>query len=316
MPTSPASAQRRAFLSSLAGAGLMAAAPLAASAAPAQPAAPFVPKLGQHGKDVIWLPTPEPLIKRLLTMAGLGPRDTLVDLGSGDGAIVISAARDFGAKAHGVEYDARMVELSRHNAAQEKVSDKTSFEQGDLYATDFSRFDVVAMYLLPQMNVQLRHKLMAMKPGTRIVTHQFHLGAWEPDETTLISYRPGYLWIVPARAAGRWALTIEGEPDTIELSLEQSFQRLEGHATLQALQTTLRSPRLLGKQIHFAYTDQSGFLREFSGWINGEQIHGSVSGPRGNVPFTARLLEAATVAGTEPATEDEINAAIVSLGGH
>lgn len=316
MPTSPASAQRRSFLSTLAGAGLLAAAPIAAFSAPAPAAAPFVPKLGQHGKDVIWLPTPQPLIERLLTMAGLGPRDTLIDLGSGDGAIVISAARDFGAKAHGVEYDTRMVELSKHNAAEAQVSERASFAQGDLYATDFSRYDVVAMYLLPQMNLQLRHKLMAMRPGTRVVTHQFHLGKWEPDETTLISHRPGYLWIVPAQVAGRWSLAIEGQPGTVELALEQTFQRLEGHVTLQELQTTLRSPRLLGRRLAFAYTDREGFLREFEGWVDGDELRGSVSGPRGRTPFSARRIEAATVAGTEPASEDEINAAIVSLGGH
>lgn len=167
-------------------------------------AAAFTPKLGQAGKDVMWLPTPDALVARLLQMAQLAPTDRLVDLGAGDGKIVIAAARDFGATARGVEFDPRLVGVAQTLAARAGVSERARFVQGDIFKTDFSDADVVAMYLLPQLNLKLRPTLLGMKPGTRIVTHWFDMGTWAPDETTEVENRPGYLWIVPANVHGTW----------------------------------------------------------------------------------------------------------------
>lgn len=284
------------------------------AASPAAPAAsPFKPILGQHGKDVMWLPTPQALIDRLLKMAGVGPDDLVVDLGSGDGKIVITAARDFGARARGIEYDSRMVELSRYNAGLAKVTDRTEFVQGDIFASDFSDATVVAMYLLPHLNLRLRAKLMAMRPGTRIITHQFHLGTWEPDETTLVSNRPGYLWIVPARVAGQWRLDLPwGGP--VQMELAQTFQKLAGTVTLPGVQTTLRTPRLAGDRIAFAYTGVDGRLLEFDGRVDGDTLQGTVASGDTRGAFSATRVTTAQVVGTAPADEQEIAAAVAELG--
>src|SRR5690606_35292003 len=190
---------------------------------------PFEPMLGRLGKDVMWLPTPNELVHRMMVMAKVGPQDELVDLGSGDGKIVIAAARDFGAKAWGVEFDPRMVELSRERAKEAGVAALTRFEQGDIFTTDFSKATVVAMYLLPEINLRLRPKLMAMKPGTRIVTYQFNLGRWAPDEVSTVALRPCHLWVVPANAGGKWSFTFtEGQTRVnAALVLSQTFQKLD-----------------------------------------------------------------------------------------
>ncbi len=278
---------------------------------------PFVPQLGRHGKDVMWLPTPDALVTRLLSMAGVGPQDRVVDLGSGDGKIVIAAAREFEAPARGVEFDPSMVEVSRRNAEQAGVAQLARFEQGDIFATDFSDATVVAMYLLPELNLRLRPTLMAMPPGTRIVTHQFHMGRWEPDETTLMAHRPGYLWIVPANAGGEWSISYpqDGGQGKATLTISQTFQKIKGTAQMGALQTTLRQPRLSGQRIAFAFTDEQGHLREFSGTIQGDRLRGNVSGPQDSASFSGKRIGAAPpIAGAGQPTRQEIDAAVAELG--
>jgi SAM-dependent methyltransferase len=186
--------------------------------------AQFQPEVGQAGKDVIWVPTPDSLVKAMLTTAEVKPTDIVVDLGSGDGKIAIAAARDFGARARGIEFNPDMVALARRNAQRAGVAGKATFQQGDIFETDFSDATVVTMYLLPSLNLKLRDTLLKMKPGTRIVSHAFSMGEWEPERTISTDEATGYFWIVPANLAGRWAFEIGGERFAAELG--QQFQQL------------------------------------------------------------------------------------------
>ena len=182
----------------------------------------FQPEVGQAGKDVIWVPTPDSLVKAMLTTAEVKPTDVVVDLGSGDGKIAIAAARDFGARSRGIEFNPDMVALARRNAQRAGVSGKATFQQGDIFETDFSDATVITMYLLPSLNLKLRDTLLKMKPGTRIVSHAFSMGEWEPERTISTDEATGYYWIVPANVAGRWAFEIGSERFATELG--QQFQ--------------------------------------------------------------------------------------------
>jgi SAM-dependent methyltransferase len=150
--------------------------------AQAQPAKEYEPSVGQEGKDVVWVPTPQALVDKMLDMAKVTPKDYVIDLGSGDGRTVITAAKR-GAKAHGIEYNPDMVELSRRNAAKEGVSDKATFAKADLFESDFSQATVITLFLLPSINLRLRPKILDLKPGTRIVSNAFDMEEWKPDET-------------------------------------------------------------------------------------------------------------------------------------
>ena len=198
----------------------------------AQPAASatkdYQPMVGQAGKDVVWVPTPDEVVEKMLDMAQVTDKDTVVDLGSGDGKIAIAAARR-GAKARGVEFNPDMVALSKRNANAARV--KVDFRQGDIFKTDFRDADVVTLYLLPDLNVKLRPTLLKMKPGTRVTSHSFQMGDWEPDETATVGSRTAYLWKVPAQLQGQWQVSIDGKPGPV-LSLQQQYQKLQGTATL------------------------------------------------------------------------------------
>ena len=187
---------------------------------------PFEPSVGQAGKDVVWVPTPQPLVEKMLDMAKVTPKDFVVDLGSGDGRTVITAAKR-GATALGIEFNPLMVTLSRKNAADAGVSAKATFQEGDLFETDFSKADVVTMFLLPSINMRLRPTILNMKPGTRIVTNSFTMEDWEEDaaetvEKDCTSWCTAHLWIVPAKVEGTWAVGNE------TLTLTQKFQMLTG----------------------------------------------------------------------------------------
>ena len=203
--------------------------PASAQKETAPPAAStYEPQVGQAGKDVVWVPTPQVLVDKMLDMAKATPNDFVMDLGSGDGRTVITAAKR-GIRALGVEYDPKMVELSRRNAEREGVSERAKFVKADLFKTDFSRATVITMFLLPRINLQLRPKILQLKPGTRIVSNSFDMGEWEADETVTLdddkkceNYCKAMLWIVPARVAGTHK-TAQGE-----LRLKQTFQKVSG----------------------------------------------------------------------------------------
>jgi hypothetical protein len=242
--------------------------------AQAQPARQeYQPQVGQEGKDVIWVPTPQALVDKMLDMAKVTPKDTVMDLGSGDGRTVITAAKR-GVRAIGIEYNPDMVELSKRNAAKEGVGDKATFMRADLFETDLSQATVITMFLLPDINLKLRPKILNLKPGTRIVSNSFTMGEWTADETASVkdgcaSYCTAYLWIVPAKAEGTWKL-----PDG-ELTLKQTFQAITG-----TLKTAGRSAPIEGK----LNGDRINFTADgaqYSGRVNGNTIDGT-SGGAGN----------------------------------
>src|SRR5690554_3655882 len=220
----------------------------AATTAPEPSTEEFVPTVGQSGKDVIWVPTPQSLVDKMLDMAGLTAEDKLVDLGSGDGRTVITAAKR-GAMARGIEYNPDMVALSRSAARREGVSDRAVFEQADIFESDFSEATVVTLFLLPNLNLRLKPILLDMAPGTRVVSNSFTMGDWDPDETGeaegCSSYCIAYQWTVPAKVAGRWS-TGDGE-----LELTQTFQIVEGVLTQGGAATPISEGRLNGDELTF-----------------------------------------------------------------
>lgn len=190
-----------------------------------QNAPPDVPKINQPGKDVQWVPTPPELVEKMLDLAKLTPKDRLVDLGSGDGVVVIAAAKR-GARARGIEYDRGLVEYAKRKALEAGVATLTRFDRGDIFTTDFSAATVVTTFLLPSMNLRLRPAFLAMKPGTRIVANTFAIAEWEPDEMVVTEpcdiWCSALLWIVPARVGGRWSTP------TGDLTITQRFQFVSG----------------------------------------------------------------------------------------
>lgn len=233
----------------------------------------YEPQVGQAGKDVIWVPTPDDVVERMLRMAQVTPNDYVVDLGAGDGKIVIAAAKNYGARALGIEYNPDMVKHAQRNIERAGVADKANVVQGDIFASDFTQASVVTMYLLPGLNMKLRPQILAMRPGTRVVSHSFNMEDWEADEISSLDGRRAYFWIVPANVAGSWTLEAGGE--RLEFSLEQRFQRIEGSVTLGPLQAGLREPRLRGFQIGFGYVDHSGVRRDFTGRVSGARMEGT-----------------------------------------
>jgi precorrin-6B methylase 2 len=210
----------------------------------------YEPSVGQEGKDVVWVPTSEALVNKMLDMAKVTPRDFVIDLGSGDGRTVIAAAKR-GAHALGIEYNPDMVALSKQNAKAAGVTRNASFMKADLFETDFSKATVITMFLLPEINLKLRPKILKLKPGTRVVSNTFTMREWMPDETAELGENSGcqswctaLLWIVPAQAAGRYSI-----PDG-ELVLKQDFQMLAG--TLRAAGGPLAvAGRVRGEEVSF-----------------------------------------------------------------
>jgi SAM-dependent methyltransferase len=249
----------------------------------AQAAAQTAPRVGQPGRDVAWVPTPPSVVERMLRMAQTTPRDTVVDLGSGDGIIAITAAKKFGARALGIEYDAALVSLSRLKAADAGVAQRVQFVQGDLFAADFSRASVLTLYLQDNLNRELRPKILALRPGTRVVSHRFGMDEWPPDEVSLVDGHRICLWIVPANVIGAWSLELGPRARALELEFEQRFQKIGGYVMLGPVQAGLRDARLRGAKIEFAYVDRGGVRREFSGSATRLRMSGTFRADDGTV---------------------------------
>ena len=247
--------------------------------AAAQPK-PYEPQVGQPGKDVIWVPTPDEVVDRMLRMAQVTPNDYVVDLGAGDGKIAIAAAQKFGARSLGIEFNPDMAKHAQGNVEKAGVTGRARIVQGDIFVSDFTQATVVTMYLLPALNLKLRPQILAMRPGTRVVSHSFTMEDWEADETSSMDGRRAYFWVVPANVMGAWTLEAGGEK--YELSLEQKFQKIEGTLSLSPVQAGLREARLRGFAISFAYVDNSGVRRDFSGRITGGRMEGSFRGDNGS----------------------------------
>jgi SAM-dependent methyltransferase len=246
----------------------------------------FQPQVGQEGKDVIWVPTPEEVVAAMLDMAKVTPNDYVIDLGSGDGRIVIAAAKR-GARALGVEYNPDMVQVSKDNAQKEGVSAKASFVQGDIFETDFSQATVVTMYLLPSLNMRLRPKILEMKPGTRVASHSFNMEDWEPDQTSDVGGRTAYFWIVPAKVAGTW--TWQTASGNAELTLRQTFQKIEGSLRTGGKDLALKSAKLEGDRITFAVGESQPTMQAYAGRVNGNTIEGTMkAGTNPDMKWTAQ----------------------------
>ena len=264
---------------------LAAALALPASAQNAAKDREYTPTVGQEGKDVIWVPTPQALVERMLDMAKLTTQDIHYDLGSGDGRTVITAAKR-GVQATGVEYNPDMVVLSERAAVKEGVSARAKFIRGDIFETDFSHATVVTLYLLPSLNLKLRPTILKMKPGTRVVSHAFSMDDWQPDQTDNVEGRTAYLWIVPAPVEGtwRWSAAAGGGQKEYELMLRQQFQQVEGLAKLDnGRMGQLRNVKLHGDQISFSIHETTGISgsirRDFTGRVSGNTIQGVFKQP-------------------------------------
>ncbi len=238
--------------------------------------AQYAPTVGQAGKDGIWVPTPPELVEKMLRMAKITPEDFVIDLGSGDGRIAIAAAKKYGARAQGIEYNPDMVALSNREAQRQGVADKVKFVKADIFQSDFSQATIITMYLLPDLNLKLRPKILDLKPGTRVASHQFSMEEWQPDERAEIEGRLAYLWIVPAKVGGTWSLRTEGSGQDRELSLRQSFQLLSGQMKGGAAALELTDARLRGDEIRFTVIEGS-VRRDFSGRVRGTTMDGTVS---------------------------------------
>ena len=235
----------------------------------------FTPQVGQAGKDVIWVPTPPELVEKMLQMARITPNDFVIDLGSGDGRIAIAAAKKFGARSMGVEFNPNMVALSNREAQRQGVADRVKFLNADIFQTDFSQATIITMYLLPDLNLKLQPKILGQKPGTRVASYQFNMGDWQPDETANIDNRLAHLWIVPAKAGGNWSLRIDGSAQERPLSLRQSFQMLTGQLNGATAVLAISDARLRGDQISFSVIE-GAVRRDFSGRVQGNAMDGTV----------------------------------------
>jgi len=246
--------------------------------------------------EVPFVPTPQVTVDEMLRLGDVGPRDFLIDLGSGDGRIVITAAGKFGARGFGVDLDEELVAWSEENARLAGVENQVRFIQQDLFKTDLSQASVITMYLLPGVMRRLRPRLLELKPGTRIVSHDFDLDEWRPDRKTYIR-KNVFLWIVPANVEGRWFGRVALAPieRQLELTLTQRYQELDGHARLNGVPTQVWEPKLAGDRISFMVVDSANREDEatlyFSGRVEGDVMLGEfmrgVGSGRSTIPWRA-----------------------------
>jgi len=246
---------------------------------------------------VPYVPTPQEVVERMLQIAKVGPHDYLIDLGSGDGRIVVTAAKKYGTRGFGVDLNPERIRESIENARRAGVTDKVAFYQRDLFETSLAEATVITLYLLPQVNIELRPKLLELRPGTRLVSHDFDMGDWKPDTYIKMDAQDKYggaggsseiyFWIVPARVAGvwRWELPVAGKPLAYELTLEQKYQVITGSASVGGRAARLQDARLRGGEIRFVFTAEvngSPVKHEFTGKVAGEAATGSarLSGAR------------------------------------
>jgi SAM-dependent methyltransferase len=234
----------------------------------------FKPEIGQPGKDVMWVPTSDALVARMLKMAQVTSTDYVYDLGAGDGKIAIAAARDFGAQAVGVEYEPRLAQLARCYVQAEGLGERVHVIQGDVFKTDFSKATVVTLYLLPELNLRLRPTLLSMKPGTRVVSHSFLMDDWEPDERSMTEDGSAYLWIVPAKVAGTWEFReSDGGQGRFTVTLEQHFQQLSGSAGNEPL---VANARIRGSQVSLMFFENAAPTK-VEGSVEGNRIDAQVT---------------------------------------
>ncbi len=249
--------------------------------------ADYQPQRGQSGKDVIWIPTSPELVTRMLNMAKVTSQDIVYDLGAGDGIIAITAAKQFGARAYGIEYNPQMALHAQNNVRAAGVADKVSIRQGDIFEEKFDEATVVTMYLLPHLNLKLRPTLLKMKPGTRIVSHAFDMNEWEADEKVSQEYAHAFMWVVPSPVEGTWTLQEVDSKAQVQLDIQQSFQRIGGSITERGRKTPLLGAQLRGDKIAFQYMGADQQLRSITAQVNGNRMNGVTSLQGGQLPIEA-----------------------------
>jgi hypothetical protein len=241
-----------------------------AQSAPAEP----VPVLGTPGKDSGWIPTPAGMVEAMLEMAGVTREDTVVDLGSGDGRIPILAAKMFGARGLGIEYNGDLVTYSKGVARREGLADRVEFIQGDIFATDFTHATVVTLFMPPAFNLRVRPQLLAMKPGTRVVSFNFDMAEWLPDQTVYVDSQRGMLWRIPAQVAGEWRFTPGGGTPQV-LRLTQRFQQVRGQLDIGNETLALWDLRFEVDRLRFSVLHQGRRL-DYEARVTGRRLEGSL----------------------------------------
>jgi len=268
----------------------------------------YRPEVGQPGKDVIWVPTPERAVDRMIALARIGADDFVIDLGSGDGRIVIAAAR-LGARGFGVDLNADMVRLAERRAQQAGVAERAKFFVRDIFRTDLRQASVVTLYLLPELNVKLRPALLKLAPGTRIVANAFDMGEWEADEVDTSTASLLRLWVVPASVSGtwQWSLRHEGKDREAVLDLNQQYQRVSGVVTLGQQRLRLRNARLEGDRLSFVLLEHQrrdyGIRMDYTGRVKGDRIEGEMTGTE----FTRPVKWAAVRRPASPPSHGAVN---------
>jgi SAM-dependent methyltransferase len=269
---------------------------LAAAAAQAEEKRPsredceaaFPASWGRPGKDVVWVPTSDAVVLTMLSMAQVTPQDQVLDLGAGDGKIAIAAAKaPFGARAVGIEYDAEMVKRATCLVQAENLGDSVKILQADIFKQDFARPTVVTLYLLPHLNLCIRHRLLALEPGTRVVSHEYAMADWEPDQSVQVLGRSVRMWVVPARVDGVWHFE-DSQGKTFEIELRQTYSTLSGETRRGAERTMLSSGTVRGRELRFGF-DEGGTAVNFSGTVRDAEITGVLSTDRTARTTTGRL---------------------------
>ena len=246
----------------------------------------YAPRRGQSGKDVVWIATQDALVVKMLSAAKVTHKDLVYDLGAGDGIIPITAAKQFGARAIGIEYNEKLANLAQANALRSGVGDRAKIIQGDIFVEDFSKATVVTLYLLEDLNAKLRPQILNMQPGTRVVSNTFSMGDWEPDEVIDSNGQTAYLWTVPAQVGGDWivsGLNSDWKSNTSHIHFDQRHQRLSGKMAVDGKDKVLFGARIEGSVLHFSFLDPQDELRHVKASIVNNQWIGEVVSPYGMV---------------------------------
>ena len=261
---------------------------LSGCAGQGQKDAGFKPVLRQSGKDVMWLPTSQDMVNKMLAAAQVTSKDIVYDLGAGDGVIPITAAQQFKARAVGIEYDAKLADFAQKNAQQAGVADKVKIIRGDIFVEDFSQATVVTMYLLPELNLQLRPTLLKMKPGTRIVANAFDMQEWTPDQIVSAGSEQGFLWIIPAQVEGEWDFLPDEGRVPARLSLHQSFQQVGGTLTMAGVSQPLLGAQLRGDQLSFHFLGSDKIAQSVTATVTAGALSGHHTSYGRAHPFQAQ----------------------------
>lgn len=233
----------------------------------------YEPRMGQSGKDVIWIPTNTDLVTQMLRTARVNSNDIVYDLGAGDGKIAIAAAKDFGAKSFGIEFNAEMASLAQRNADRAGVGDRVKIINGDIFKEDFTSATVLTLYLLPDLNLKLKPQILNMKPGTRVVSNSFHMGDWEPD-MEIGSPSRAYYWVVPAKVAGTWGIYGLHPTQKAVLELVQYQQRVGGTISIDQNMYAIMKPTLEGEKFKFSFMDKDKLIHDMEINMSGDNASG------------------------------------------